>query len=187
MERRRMFASRLQGLRLDAAAHGVPMGSDVGHPGGPLPVAVDLDWGPDSWGETVAIQVAGSGADEPRLLDVVEARVPSPDEPVIEFDVDVDPDEVPWILLRICLPGSPEDSSGVLGEWGDAGGSIAYSSPFWLTRGAPGSVPDDDPLAQPTPVTGDGRAGLVAGGLAIAAATLVGAHRRTHHHHDHHP
>lgn len=181
MERRRMFASRLQGLRLDAAAHGVPMGSEVGHPGGPLAMAVDLDWGPGSWGETVAIQVAGSGRDEPRLLDVIEARLPAPNEPLIEFDVDVDPDDVPWILLRICIPGRAEDSGGVVGEWSDAGASIAYSSPFWLTRGTAGALPDPPP-ARPTPVTGAGRPGLVAGGLAIAAATVARAHVRRHGH-----
>ncbi|MDX1512074.1 MAG: hypothetical protein R3249_12055, partial [Nitriliruptorales bacterium] len=180
MERRRMFASRLQGLRLDAAAHGVAMGSDVGHPGGPLPIEVDLDWGPDSWGEEIVIEVAVPGTDEPGQLAAVPATIPGPGDPVISFTVDVDPDEVPWLLLRICQPTFELDPNVVAGPWTAHGGAIAYSSPFWLQRAdAPGAVSDDD---ETTPTTGAGTSSLLAGGIAIAAAAAVGARRRGHGH-----
>jgi len=179
LERRRMFASRLQGLRLDAAAHGVPMGNDVGHPGGPLLVDVDLDWGPDSWGEPVVIEVAGAGEDAPRQLDAVAVTVPAPTDPVISFSVDVDPDEVAWVLLRVCRAGQELDVNAVEGPWTAHGGAIAYSSPFWLVgSGTAGAI--DNAGERSTPTTGGGSSALVAGGLAIAAAAL--ASRRGHGH-----
>ncbi len=127
---RRFFASRVKGLRLDAALNGVRMGGKVPFRGGPARFTVDLDRA--GWtGRQLGVQVLRSGPGLPTLAAAVEVRVPGPDEPLVAFEVDLDPAAGSWVVLRVTDPaaeaGPPAD-----GEWAGLGRALAYASPFWL-------------------------------------------------------
>jgi hypothetical protein len=127
---RRFFASRVKGLRLDAALNGVRMGGGVPHRGGPARVTMDLDRA--GWtGRPLGVQVLRTGPGLPTLAAAVEVRVPGPAEPLVAFDVDLDPAEGNWVVLRVTDPAAPADHPAT-GEWARLGRGVAYSSPFWL-------------------------------------------------------
>jgi hypothetical protein len=127
---RRFFASRVKGLRLDAALNGTRMGGTVPHRGGPARVTLDLDRA--GWtGRQLGVQVLRPGTGMPTLAASVDVRVPGPDEPVIAFEVDLDPADGTWVVLRVTDPAGPEDPRAE-GEWAGLGRAVAYSSPFWL-------------------------------------------------------
>jgi len=148
---RRFFASRVKGLRVDAAltslrASGVllqerraRMGATLAHAAGPALVQVDLDRGAAWWGRRLNVQVLrpGTGRSLPWLAAALEVRLPSPDEPLIAFEVDLDPADGDWLVLRISDPSEPADQRAT-GEYAQLGRGIAYTSPFWLAE--PGSV-----------------------------------------------
>ena len=128
---RRFFASRVKGLRLDAALNGTRMGRTVPHRGGPAQVTLDLDKA--GWtGRELSVQVLRPGKGMPTLALAVDVRVPGPDEPVVAFDVELDPAEGAWVVLRVTDPAGPADPRAT-GEWGGLGRAVAYSSPFWLS------------------------------------------------------
>ncbi len=172
---RRMYATTVPGLRLDAAANGGRMGTTVGHAGGPVEFAVDLDLGSARWGDTVVVEVAGSGAEGPEQLHVEELTLARPDEPVRRFTVDVDPGRTPWALLRITDPAAPLDVNAVEGPWTEHGGAIAYSSPFWFDASVAPPAPLVEPTSGPAPAPGlpATGGGLAVGALAVAAAAAV--------------
>ena len=58
-------------------------------------------------------------------------RLPSPDEPVIAFEIDLDPAEGDWLVLRISDPSAPADPRATA-EYAELGRALAYASPFWL-------------------------------------------------------
>jgi hypothetical protein len=127
---RRFFASRVKGLRLDAALNGTRMGRTVPHRGGPARITLDLDKA--GWtGRQLGVQVLRPGKGMPTLAAAVDVRVPGPDEPVVAFDVDLDPAAGAWVVLRVTDPAGPVDPRAT-GEWAGLGRAIAYSSPFWL-------------------------------------------------------
>jgi hypothetical protein len=142
---RRFFASRVKGLRVDAALTsltspeaGSPrrrlrMGSTVAHGAGPALVQVDLDRGEAWWGRRLNVQVLrpGRGRRLPSLQAAVEVRLPSPDDPVTAFEVDLDPAEGGWLVLRVSDPSEAADPRAT-GEYAELGRGIAYTSPFWL-------------------------------------------------------
>ena len=142
---RRVFASRTKGLRLDAACAGVRMGGTVpltraGHGPQPVRVEVDLDRGPSWWGRRLNVQVlrpsstpggARGRARLPTLAAAVEVALPSPEEPVVAFEADVDPAGGPWLVLRVSDPSAPADPRAS-GPWAELGYGLAYASPFWL-------------------------------------------------------
>jgi hypothetical protein len=142
---RRFFASRIKGLRVDAAltsleASGAPslergarMGTTLAHTAGPALVQVDLDRGATWWGRRLNVQVLrpGTGRGLPTLAAALDVRLPSPDEPVIAFEVDLDPAEGDWLVLRVSDPSEPADVRAI-GEYARLGRGIAYTSPFWL-------------------------------------------------------
>jgi hypothetical protein len=147
---RRFFASRVKGLRVDAAltSLGGPsrqrrarMGAAVAHTAGPALVQIDLDRGAAWWGRRLNVQVLrpGAGRGLPTLAAALQVRLPSPDEPVIAFEVDLDPAGGDWVVLRVSDPSEPADP-GASGEYTRLGRGIAYTSPFWLTP---------SPLAKP--------------------------------------
>lgn len=148
---RRFFASRIKGLRVDAALTSLAtgsklaadrpaarMGSAVAHRRGAARIQVDLDRGEGWWGRQLNVQVLRPGRRLPALAATLDVRVPRPDQPVIDLEVDLDPDEGGWVVLRISDPSQPADSRAT-GPYAQLGRGIAYTSPFWLE---PPSMPD---------------------------------------------
>jgi hypothetical protein len=138
---RRFFASRVKGLRVDAAltslgagerpARRARMGTAGVHAGGPARVEVDLDRGQAWWGRRLSVQVLRPGRLLPTLAMALEVRLPGPQEPVLAFEVDLDPAEGDWVVLRISDPSEPADPRAT-GDYARLGRAIAYTSPFWL-------------------------------------------------------
>jgi hypothetical protein len=62
---------------------------------------------------------------------VVDVTVPSDEEPVISFRVEIDPDEGDWVVLRVTDPALPPDPRAT-GDYAAVGSAVAYSSPFYL-------------------------------------------------------
>jgi hypothetical protein len=130
---RRSFGTREVGLRVDATADHVPMGSELTlEQGRPLTVHLDIDRGPDWAGRKLYVQVIGPGKDDPTLLEAFPIRVPRAHEPVISFSVKPSGD---WMFLRITDPARPCDPLGVA-PFEDAtyGGACAYASPWFFTH-----------------------------------------------------
>jgi hypothetical protein len=188
MESRHFFASRLRGLRIDASANGVPMGGQVPHESGAMTFALDIDRGAAWYGRRINVQVlqAGRAGEQlPRVVRDLTVTVPTPDEPVISFDVPISSTDGGWIVLRLSDPASTDLSPGAgnkkIEEDGRARGTafegrgpaIAYTSPFFLTAAAP------------VPVVPEASAAVL---LPVAAALGMGAayvHQRRSHSHSH--
>jgi hypothetical protein len=161
---RRFFASRIKGLRVDAAltslgasgpGAGEPerrarMGTAVAHAGGPALVQVDLDRGASGWGPRLNVQVLrpGTGRGLPTLAAALDVRLPGPEEPVIAFEVDLDPTGGDWVVLRVSDPSEPADPRA-RGQYAQLGRGIAYTSPFWLVP-----PPSHSPAPAPLPPSG---------------------------------
>jgi hypothetical protein len=146
---RRFFASRIKGLRVDAALTSLAspavagavagaterargrMGTAVAHAKGPVRVEIDLDRGEEWYGRHLNVQVLRPGRAVPEVAAAVDVRLPTPDEPVTAFDLDLDAADGDWAVLRVSDPASPSDT-GTTGAFSDLGRSIAYTSPFWL-------------------------------------------------------
>jgi hypothetical protein len=142
---RRFFASRIKGLRVDAAVTslaagsspasdmpGARMGAAVAHRRGPVRIQVDLDRGRQWWGRRLNVQVLRPGQRIPTLAAALDFLVPSPEDPVIAFEVDLDPAEGDWLVLRVSDPSQPADPPAPA-HYAPLGRGIAYTSPFWLT------------------------------------------------------
>jgi hypothetical protein len=135
---RRVFASRVKGLRVDAALTSrtrpgprARMGTDLVHTRGPVLVEVDLDRGRIWHGRRLCVQVLRPGWLAPALATAVEIRVASPDEPVASFEVNLDRDDGTWVVLRVTDPSEPADPEAPA-EYSTLGRGIAYTSPWWL-------------------------------------------------------
>jgi hypothetical protein len=128
---RRFFATRVKGLRLDAALNGVRMGGTVPHGGGPARFEVDLDRGEAWHGHSLNVQVLRPGPRMPALAAAADVKVPAPEEPVVAFEARLDPAEGAWVVVRVTDPAEPPDPRAT-GEWATLGRAVAYSSPFWL-------------------------------------------------------
>jgi hypothetical protein len=137
---RRFFASRIKGLRLDAALTSLAvggsgerarMGAAVAHPGGPARLEVDLDRG-EAWrGRRLLLQVLRPGERLPTLAATLEVDLPGPDGPVASLELDLDPADGNWVVVRVTDPAEPADGRAT-GDWARQGRAIAYTSPFWL-------------------------------------------------------
>ena len=126
---RRSFGTREAGLRIDATANGVPMGSAM-KAASALSIALDIDRGPDWTGKTLYVQVIGPGKNDPTLVDVHQITVPSPSDPPVSFTVH--PNGT-WLFLRITDPARPLDPLGVAPfERAAYGGACAYVSPWFF-------------------------------------------------------
>jgi hypothetical protein len=137
---RRFFASRVKGLRLDAALTSLAdggsgerarMGTVVVHPGGPARLEVDLDPGEAWQGQRLLVQVLRPGERLPTLAATLEVDLPGPDRPVASLELDLDPADGDWVVLRVTDPTEPADRRAT-GDWARQGRAIAYASPFWL-------------------------------------------------------
>jgi Protein of unknown function (DUF3604) len=138
---RRFFASRIKGLRLDAALTSLAggegtrarMGTAVTHPGGRVRIEVDLDRGPAWQGRRLNLQVLRPGDRLPVLAAALEVELPGPDGPVCSVELDLDPAGGDWVVLRVTDPAEPPDPRAPA-DWARLGRGIAYASPFWLER-----------------------------------------------------
>ena len=127
---RRSFGTREAGLRLDATADHVPMGSELPHPRKPVKIRLDIDRGPDWVGKRLYVQVIGPGRNGPTLLEVVPIRVPSAHQPVVSFTTTPRGD---WMFLRVTDPDRPCDPLGEAPfEDSTYGGACAYASPWFF-------------------------------------------------------
>jgi hypothetical protein len=136
---RRFFASRVKGLRLDAALTSLAaggsgerarMGTAVAHPGGPARLEVDLDR--EAWrGRRLLLQVLRPGERLPTLAATLEVDLAGPDGPVAALELDLDPADGTWVVVRVTDPAGPADPRAT-GDWARQGRAIAYTSPFWL-------------------------------------------------------
>jgi uncharacterized protein DUF3604 len=81
MESKRTFATLEPGLRIDATANGVPMGSAVRAGSRPVAIKLDIDRGPSWTGKRLLVEVVGPGHDGPALLNVIPIRVPAASAP----------------------------------------------------------------------------------------------------------
>ena len=189
MQARRIYSTHERGLRLDAAANGVPMGSRVGHRTGTVRFDLDGDRGPASYGRPLRVQLLRPGKTSPTLAHEQDVRLPSLDEPVITFSVPVDVADGNWAVLRVTDPSQPAEP-WTPAEYKGAGRAIAYASPFWFDPDAPTGTAAPATAVAGTqrsrgatlPSTG-GSAGVAALG-AVAAMGAVAARRALHHTHD---
>jgi hypothetical protein len=132
MANRRFFATRLRGLRLDAAANGVRMGQGLAHANGPITFQIDIDRGAEWVGKRLLVQVLRSGTRMPVVQDVREFFVPGPDDPVFSFTTNVDAADGRWVVLRITDPSATPDGRADA-TYAPFGNAVAYASPFYLT------------------------------------------------------
>jgi hypothetical protein len=132
MLRRRMFATRERGLRVDATANGVPMG-------GTLPLAhtgtvkfrLEFGAGADWTGHPLRLQVLQSGSPMPAV--VAELDFPVPRGKLVTWTARVDPGHGGWLVLRISDPARPADRRAAgFADYRSSGRTIAYLSPFFL-------------------------------------------------------
>jgi hypothetical protein len=141
---RRFFASRVKGLRLDAALTSLAgggagagerarMGTAVAHPDGPVRIEVDLDRGEAWQGRRLSLQVLRPGDRLPALAATLEVALGGPGDPVAALELDLDPADGDWVVVRVTDPAEPPDPRAT-GEWARLGRAIAYASPFWLER-----------------------------------------------------
>jgi hypothetical protein len=127
MRARRMFATRVSGLRLDATANGVRMGGTLPITSGDVQFIVDLDRGPIWAGKPLHIQVLRPDSRAPAVADVIETVSGS----LVTFTVPLDAADGSWVVLRISDPSAPNGSPGPAGHpCNDFG--VAYTSPWWL-------------------------------------------------------
>ncbi|WP_250028865.1 CehA/McbA family metallohydrolase [Paractinoplanes maris] len=128
MRARRFFATRVSGLRLDATADGVRMGSSLPIAKGDVRFAVDLDRGPEWAGKPLKLQVLRPGTRAPQVVEVIDATAGS----TTEFTVPLDLAAGAWVVIRVSDPAQANASPGPAGhpcnDWG-----VAYSSPWWLS------------------------------------------------------
>ena len=130
---RRSFGTREPGLRIDATANGVPMGSAM-KAAPTLAIKLDIDRGPAWTGKKLFVEVIGPGDKDPTLLDVKEITVPSPSDPPLSFTAHP---TGPWLFLRITDPARPLDPLGVAPfEDEKYGGASAYVSPWFFDANA---------------------------------------------------
>jgi putative cell wall-binding protein len=197
MRKRCFFATRVKGLRLDAAANGVRMGQAFAHPGGRVLIQLDLATGGEHAGRTLNCHVVAPPADGELLPAILAEQVVTLPTEVIEFTVDVDPERHPWFAVRISEPGA--DSGAGLGFEPDGratgtayeplGAAWAYTSPWYLDPSAPSAPasgrapltePPDDPASPPSDepqvnpvVTRRAGPGRVETAVALSQATFV--------------
>ena len=124
---RRTFATLEDGLRLDATANGVPMGSAIGIDQGTLSIALDVDNGPGWSGRPLLAEVLRPGDGDPTLV----ATVPIASGTPAAFDIPVDRAQGDWLFLRITDPTlAPHELS--IEPYTSHGGAVAYASPWFL-------------------------------------------------------
>ncbi|HEX6684392.1 MAG TPA: CehA/McbA family metallohydrolase [Candidatus Limnocylindrales bacterium] len=127
MAARRSFATRVSGLRVDATANGVRMGSTVPMASGDVRFLLDVDRGPVWDGKPLRIQVLRPGTSAPAVAAVMDTV----NGTVADFTVPLNVADGNWVVLRISDPSLPNPTPGPAGHpCNDFG--VAYTSPWWL-------------------------------------------------------
>jgi hypothetical protein len=127
MAARRSFATRVSGLRVDATANGVRMGSVINMAAGDVRFLLDVDRGAVWDGKPLRIQVLRPGTAAPTVVHVVDTV----NGTVADFTVPLNAADGNWVVLRISDPSLPNGSPGPAGHpCNDFG--VAYTSPWWL-------------------------------------------------------
>jgi hypothetical protein len=127
MAARRSFATRVSGLRVDATANGVRMGSVLNLTSGDVRFLLDVDRGPVWDGKPLRIQVLRPGSSAPTVVDVFDTVSGT----VADFTVPLSTAGGNWVVLRVSDPSLPNGSPGPTGHpCNDFG--VAYTSPWWL-------------------------------------------------------
>ncbi len=127
---RRFFATRLAGLRVDATANGVRMGSALRHRSGAVEFALDVDRGPGWVGMPLQVQVlrpGEPGAPVPAVAELVDIRCGE----VARFTVPMAVADGGWVVLRIADPAGHNDNPGPSGHPAN-NLAVAYTSPWFL-------------------------------------------------------
>jgi len=135
LKNRHIFATRDDGLRLDATANGRRMGGSVGPAqGGQRGIVrfeVDLDRGPSLYGQPVEIQVLRPGSMFPEVVHVESTHFRTDAEPVISFEVPLDRADGDWVVLRVADPSRNNAQPGPADHPCNKL-ALAYTSPWWL-------------------------------------------------------
>ncbi|HEX4101704.1 MAG: CehA/McbA family metallohydrolase [Pseudonocardiaceae bacterium] len=124
---RRFFATRVPGLRVDATAGGMRMGSMLRHRRGSVEFILDVDGGPSWIGHPVQVQVLRPDTPVPAVADVVEMRCGD----VSRFTVPMSIEDGHWTVLRLADPDTADKTQAPL-EHPASNHAIAYTSPWFL-------------------------------------------------------
>jgi hypothetical protein len=129
---RRFFATKVSGLRVDASANGVRMGSRLAHRRGTVQFRIDIDRGSQWWGRRMSVQLLRPGGSLPLVAAALDVTLPTPDQPVLSFSAPIDLADGPWAVLRVTDPSLPPDdrAPAAYRRFGEA---VAYTSPFFVT------------------------------------------------------
>ncbi|MGH8908172.1 MAG: hypothetical protein ACRD0K_17085 [Egibacteraceae bacterium] len=130
---RRVFATTVHDLRLDAAAavrgaRPVRMGRALVHDRGVVRFIVDLHGGIALDGRPLELQVLRPG---PHVPTVVAVEAVSALPATARFAVDLDAADGDWVVLRLADPSGPAPP-GSPRHHPAANLGLAYTSPFWL-------------------------------------------------------
>jgi hypothetical protein len=124
---RRFFATRVAGLRVDATAGGVRMGSVLRHRQGPVHFVLDLDRGPSWMGRALQVQVLRPGTPVPVVADIIEVRCGD----LARFTVPMSIEEGTWTVLRVADPDTHGPTHGPPNHPAN-NHALAYTSPWFL-------------------------------------------------------
>ena len=127
MESKRTFATLEPALRLDATADGVPMGSSLPAPSKPVTILLDIARDAAWVGKPLRVEVVGPGEDEPNLIDLIDIKVPSDNQPPVKFKVQP---RGSWMFLRLIDPDRPNHALAKAPFTN--GGAFAYASPWFF-------------------------------------------------------
>jgi hypothetical protein len=124
---RRFFATRAAGLRMDATAGGVRMGSVLRHRQGPVEFVLDVECVPSWTGRVLQVQVLRPNTPVPAVADVAEVRCGD----VTRFTVSMSIEAGNWTVLRLADPDIPNATQGPPNHPAN-NHAIAYTSPWFL-------------------------------------------------------
>ncbi|MGH3864582.1 MAG: CehA/McbA family metallohydrolase [Pseudonocardiaceae bacterium] len=124
---RRFFATRVAGLRVDATAGGVRMGSVLRHRQGPVEFVLDVDRGPSWIGRALQVQVLRPDTPVPVVADIVEMRCGD----LARFTVPMSIDDGHWTVLRLADPDTRNDPQAPPNHPAN-NHAVAYTSPWFL-------------------------------------------------------
>jgi len=128
MRARRFFATRVPGLRVDATAGGMRMGSVLRHREGSVEFILDIDGGPSWFGRPLQVQVLRPDAPMPAVAEVVEVRCGD----VTRFAVPMTSADGPWTVLRLADPDTTANTTQGPPNHPASNHAIAYTSPWFL-------------------------------------------------------
>ncbi|MBV8542930.1 MAG: CehA/McbA family metallohydrolase [Pseudonocardiales bacterium] len=124
---RRFFATRVAGLRVDATAGGVRMGSVLRHRQGPVEFVLDVAGGASWIGRALQVQVLRPDTPVPSVADVVEMRCGD----LARFTVPMSIEDGHWTVLRLADPDTRDATQGPPNHPAN-NYAVAYTSPWFL-------------------------------------------------------